>query len=58
MKQATVNLSEDVLELLREAESLSGISRSSIVETAILYWHDHKFEEWKKVFGAETSANE
>jgi hypothetical protein len=46
----TLSFSKDVLKLLREASALSGISRSSIVETALLFWHEEKFEEWKKVF--------
>ena len=46
----SLSLSKDVLKLLREAETLSDVSRSSIVETAILYWHANKFDEWKRAF--------
>jgi hypothetical protein len=49
-------LSKDVAKILRDAEQLSDISRSSIVEVAILFWHAEKWNEWKKEFSVKEAS--
>jgi len=47
---SSISLSKDVRQILTDATKLSGLSKSSIVETAILFWHAQKWEEWKQAF--------
>ena len=49
----TIALDGDVARILKEAEKLSGYSRSSIVQTAILFWHAQKWSEWQKTYAKQ-----
>jgi hypothetical protein len=55
-KPSSFSLDKNVLEILREVSDFSGISMSSIVQTAVLFWHAEKGDEWRKTFSRRANV--